>query len=70
MPSKTKFLARELSKFVGSIISISAVLGRFSRTMTRHYQVAIAASSSRDKAFELDSFCLIELKICTLIFPD
>ena len=50
--------AREPAALVGSIISMGAVLGRFTRIMTRHCQITVAAAGDWDTKHPLDSYCL------------
>ena len=53
--------ARELAALVGSIISMGAVLGRFTHIMTRHCQITVAAAGDWDTKHPLDS-CLSEIQ--------
>ena len=55
--------AGELAAFVGSIISMGAVLGRFTRIMTRHCQITVAAAGNWDTKHPLDSYCLSEIQV-------
>ena len=59
--ASTEVSARQLSAFVGSIISMGAVLGRLARIITRHCQITIAATPSWDETFKMDYYCRKEL---------
>ena len=54
--------ARELARLVGSIISMSPVLGRLTRIMSRHCQMSVAAAEHWDREFALDAYCLSEIQ--------
>lgn len=54
--------ARELAVVVGSIISMSAVIGPLSRIMTRHCQISIAAANDWDSVHDLDNYCISEIQ--------
>ena len=54
--------ARELSRIIGSILSMSAVLGRLTRIMTRHCQITVAIADHWDTKQPLDIYCIKELK--------
>ena len=54
-------LARELSSFVGKIISTGAVFGKISRIMTRYCSITVASAQDWDSKFHLDQYCVREL---------
>lgn len=54
--------ARELSSFVGKIISAGVVYGKVSRIMTRYCSISIAAAQDWDSKFDLDEYCMREIK--------
>ena len=54
--------ARELSSFVGKIISAGVVYGNLSRIMTRYCSISIAAAQDWDSKFDLDKYCIREIK--------
>ena len=54
--------ARELAAIVGSIMSMSAVLGRLSCIMTRHCQITVAIADDWDTQHDLDNYCILELE--------
>ena len=53
--------ARELSSFVGKIISAQAIYGNLARIMTRYCAISIAAPQDWDSEFPLDDYCIKEL---------
>ena len=54
--------ARELATIVGSIMSMSPVLGRLLSIMIRHCQITLAITENWDTKHELDNYCLSELQ--------
>ena len=54
--------ARELASFTGKIISTSAVTKNVSQIMTRHCSMSIAAANDWDSKFQLDSYCIQEIR--------
>ena len=57
--------SRELSSFVGKIVSAGVVYGNLSRIMTRYCSISIAAAHGQDwdSKFVLDEYCMRELKL-------
>ena len=53
--------ARELSSFLGKIISAQAIYGNLARIMTRYCAISIAAAEDWDSEFPLDDYCKKEL---------
>ena len=54
--------ARQLAVVIGSMVSMSAVIGCLSYIMTRYCQIQIAASTDWDTVQVLDSYCLSEIQ--------
>ena len=57
------FIYKTLASATGSVISLSPVFGNFSRIMSRHCQITIAASPGWDFVSEIDSYCIAELQL-------
>ena len=58
----THVSARVLVSVVGQIISTGPVTGNLARIMSRHCQMSIASAAEWDTPFEIDQYCLHELK--------
>ena len=58
----THVSARVLASVVGQIISTGPVTGHLARIMSRHCQMSIASAAEWDTPFEMDQYCLHELK--------
>ena len=58
----THVSARLLASVVGQIISTGPVTGNLARIMSRHCQMSIASAGDWDTPFEIDQYCLHELK--------
>ena len=58
----THVSARVLASVVGQIISTGPVTGNLARIMSRHCQMSIASAAEWDTPFEIDQYCLHELK--------
>ena len=54
--------AQELASFTGKIISTSAVTKNVSQIMTRHCSMSIAAANDWDLKFQLDPYCIQEIR--------
>jgi len=54
--------ARELAAIVGSIMSMSPVVGRLSCIMSRHCQIAVAIADDWDTKHDLDKYCILEVR--------